>query len=213
MVAATCGVRHALADAHQRRNRGRRARHFLAVTDGALIQVERLGSVLRGVFGERAGPGHIVGIDVENAGLGIGGRAAPLRAAIESGKDDRIFADAEGDELAFAAKAAEFFERPLMGFGRAVAQKILGQKLPREGRRLRGQALLLRGDFSGNIAGRIVAAVDGKQRRAVRAVEKKYEALLGGLRDCVDFLAVALHGEEHGRRGKVAIPYIVACTP
>src|ERR1700733_3495545 len=192
--------RHAMVQSDQRRNFGWRAGHLLSVTDGALIHVERLRSVLLGVLGEGAGPGQIVGIDVEAARLRIGGWTTPFRAAVESGEDDGVFADAEGNELAFAAEGAELFERPLMDFGSAISEEIVGEELTREWCRLRRQALLFRGDFSGNVAGRVVAAIEGEKRIAVGAIEEKYESLLGGLGDGVYFLAVALHGEQDGRR-------------
>ena len=61
------------------------------------------------VLDQAAGPGDVVGVDVDDAGGGIDGRSAPFRAAVEAGKDDGLFADAEGNELAFAAEGAELF--------------------------------------------------------------------------------------------------------
>ncbi len=51
--------------------------------------------------------------------------------------------------------------------------------------------------------------VDRKERLARDAIEEVEIALLGCLRDGVDVLAVFLHAEERGRRGKIAIPYVV----
>ena len=164
----------------------------------ALAHIESFRSVLsifRGrVFRQLAGPGNVVGVDIENSRLRIGRGAAPFGSAIESGKYDRLFSQGEGNELPVAAKAAEAVERPLMHFRRALTQKILSQQLSREGRGFRGQALLRRGHFSRHIAGRIVAALERKQRLAVGAVKQKYESLFRGLRYRVHFLAIALHG-------------------
>ena len=41
------------------------------------------------------------------------------------------------------------------------------------------------------------------------AIEQIDEALFGGLRDGVDGLAVALDGEQNGRRREVAVPEVV----
>ena len=89
-----------------------------------------------------------------------------------------------------------------MNLGRTLGQKILRQQLARERRRFRGQALLLGGDFSWHIARGGMAALDVFQRLAVGAIEQKYEALLAGLRDGVDFFPVAIHGQQDRGRGK-----------
>ena len=96
-----------------------------------------------------------------------------------------------------------------MGFGRALGQQILGEQLARERRGLRGQGCGWAATLAGHIAGRIVAAFDGEQRLAIRPVEKKDEALLGGLGDGVDFFAIAIDRQQNGWRGKIAIPKIV----
>src|SRR5580704_1513636 len=169
----------------------------------ALAHVQSLGGVLlilgSSVLRQSAGPGHVVGIDVEYPGLRIRRRAAPLRPAVESGEYYGVFPDAERDELSVAAKIAEPIQGPLMCAGCALAQKIFGEQLPREGRGLRGQALLLRGSFAGNIAGGIVPACDWKQRLPVRAFKEKDETLLRGLGDRVHLSSVVFYGQKHGR--------------
>ncbi len=73
----------------------RRAFAIRAVTEGALALVEREARAAGLVLGEAAGPGDVVGVDVDDCLLRVDGGPAPLRAAIEAGKDDCFFADAE----------------------------------------------------------------------------------------------------------------------
>ena len=77
-----------------------------------------------------------------------------------------------------------------MGLRRAIGQHVLGEQLPRERRRPRGQRLRLGGHFARHRAGRILALLDREQRLAGRAVEHEDEAVLGGLRHRVDRPAV-----------------------
>src|SRR5258708_37745572 len=97
-----------------------------------------------------------------------------------------------------------------MHFRRALPQHIPGQQLARKGRWLGGKALLLSGYFSRHIAGGIVPALDGKKRLAVRAVKEKDESLLRGLRDRIHLFAVPFYRQQDRRRGKVALPKILA---
>src|SRR6185369_12058135 len=71
------------------------------------------------------------------------------------------------------------------------------------------QRLLGGGDFAGHIAGRIFLVFDRKKRFASGPIEQVDESLLGGLGDGVYFLSFALNCGEDGRRGEVAIPYVV----
>ena len=96
-----------------------------------------------------------------------------------------------------------------MGFRRAVGQQFLGQQLPREGRRLGGQRLGCRRHLAGHHAGRIAAVLNREQRLAVGPVEQIHPALFGCLGDGIHSLAVALHGDQAGRRRKIAVPQIV----
>src|SRR3974390_1618731 len=161
-------------------------------------------------FGQGAGPGDIVGVDVEDCGVWIDRGAAPFRATIETGKDYRVFTDAEGNELAFAAKRFEFLESPLVNSVGAFCERVLGEILAGEGSGACGEPLLACGYFARKSAGRIVAVFDGKEWLAGGAVEKEDEALLGGLRDGLDGFSVALRGEQDWRRRKVAVPEMVA---
>src|SRR6266567_8426202 len=104
------------------------------------------------------------------------------------------------------------FESPLMYFRSAVGQQIFRQKLTRKRRGLGWEGLLLRRNFSRNIAGRIFAVLDGKKRRSVCAVKKIDESLLRGLRDRGYIFSVALHSHEGRRCGKIAVPEVVPDT-
>src|ERR1700722_8489125 len=179
------------------------------MANGALAQVESLGSMGFVIFSEAAGPRQIVGVDVENSALGIDRLASPLRSAVEAGEDDGFFVETEGNELALAAECFELIDRPLMHLGRARAENIGGEKLSREGRGFGGQALLGGGLLSGHRAWRIFLAFERKHRRAVGAIEKINESLLGSLGEGVDLFSVVIDGEKNRRRGKVAVPHIV----
>ncbi len=50
---------------------------------------------------------------------------------------------------------------------------------------------------------------DWKQRLAGRAIKHVNEALLGGLRDCVDLLPIVRHRDQRWRRWEIAVPNIV----
>ncbi len=168
-----------------------------------------MGLFSSGVLRQGPGPGYVVRIDVENPCLRIGRRPAPLGPAVESGKYDGVFTHAEGNELSLAAKAPELRDRPPMHVGRSLAEKILGEQLAREWRRFCGQTLLRRGLLSRHIARRIIPALEGKQRLSVGAIEEKDEALFGRLGHGLDSLSFAVHGHQHWRRGKIAIPNVV----
>jgi hypothetical protein len=72
-----------------------------------------------------------------------------------------------------------------------------------------GAGLGGRGVLAGNGRGWEGSLLDGKEWLAGDAVEEVEEALLGGLRDGVDGLAVAVDGEQCWRRGEVAVPDVV----
>ena len=55
--------------------------------------------------GQRAGPRNVVRVDVQDPGLGIDGRAAPLRAPVVARKDQRVLTDRERHERAVAELA------------------------------------------------------------------------------------------------------------
>src|SRR5208283_3409587 len=59
------------------------------------------------------------------------------------------------------------------------------------------------------VAGGIGPILDRKKWRSIGAIEKKHEALFGGLGYCIYLFAVPRHGEEHWRRRKIPIPQIM----
>ena len=87
--------------------------------------------------------------------------AAPLAAAIESGKNDRAF-ETRRHELAGAADFLELRQSGLVGIGRAARQHVLGERLPREGRRLERERLCGRSHFAVHFGTLDVAVLDGK---------------------------------------------------
>src|SRR5260370_1212622 len=111
--------------------------------------------------------------------------------------------------LPFAARSSELLESPAANFRRAVGQHFFSEKLARIGSGLGGKRLLGGGDFAGNGARGIFPIFHGEKRFAVAAVEQIDKTLLGGLRDGIDTFATALHGEQRGRRRKIAVPEIV----
>src|ERR1700683_1663169 len=117
--------------------------------------------------------------------------------------------DADRNELAIAAIRLELLQGPCVRFGCAISQQILGEALPGKGLWRERQGLSRRGYLSGDLAGRIAGLLDGKERIAIRPVEEVDESLLGRLHNCVDLHAVALDREERGRRGEIAIPYVM----
>src|SRR5207248_5055648 len=117
---------------------------LLTMTDGALAGVHTLRSILlclgRSALGQLTRPRDVIGVQIEDVGLGIEGLAAPLRATIQSREDYGFTGRGEGNELTFASERAETIERPLMCLGRARCQHVFGHQLARVGSRLRGKA-------------------------------------------------------------------------
>src|SRR5205823_3692225 len=94
-----------------------------------------------GVFSQRTRPGYVIGVYIQQTGLGIESAAAPLSAAIEAGKDNCVLADAERNKLGRTAEFAEALKRPLVRLGRAVREHVLGEALARERSRFGGKRL------------------------------------------------------------------------
>ena len=83
----------------ERRDLRRRSGPIVAMADGALREIHLPSGHSAPAFRQARRPGHLGRIDVEQAALGIEGRAAPLRAAIETREDDGLLADAQRNEL------------------------------------------------------------------------------------------------------------------
>jgi hypothetical protein len=93
-----------LLDSQQRWVLRRRPRKVVAVAVGAVLPVELPSGFLGLVLCQAGGPGHLVGVDVEKLRFGIKGAATPLRAAVETGEDDRLLPDPERDERGSSVK-------------------------------------------------------------------------------------------------------------
>src|SRR4029453_17975278 len=63
--------------------------------------------------------------------------------------------------------------------------------------------------FPGKRRRRRLAVLDREERRAGSAIEHEHLSELRHLRDGINRSAVALHGDEAGRRGKIPVPDIV----
>jgi hypothetical protein len=63
--------------------------------------------------------------------------------------------------------------------------------------------------LTGQIRGRNGAFLDWEQRRAGCAIEHEDEGGLGRLHDRIDRRSVALHRDQHRRRGQVVVPQVV----
>ena len=205
------GVGEVLLVIDERGEGGRGTLAVDAVAGGALALVDACaGGVAVGLVRVKsAGPGEVVGVDVDDAGAGVDSGASPLRAAIEAGKDDGLAVGAERNKLALAAVGAKLALGPGMGFGGARGEHVLGEALAGEGRGERRYGLGGRGLFAGNIGLGEGGFVDGEERLAGGAIEEVEEALLGGLCDRVDVLVAGADGDERGGRGAIAVPDVV----
>ena len=91
----------------------------------------------------------------------------------------------------------------------SVGQKIFGESLASERRRVGWKRLFGSGYFAFHCACWILVIFDREERISVGSIEEIHETLLCGLRDCINVFPVALHRQKHGMRGKVAVPDIV----
>src|SRR5205823_8707575 len=92
---------------------------ILAMTAGAVRRVERLVAPRH----ELEQPCHLVGVHVEETGLGIEGRPAPLTAAVDAGKDDDALV-VRWIERILGSKFLEKLERRRMRGRRARRQVV-----------------------------------------------------------------------------------------
>src|SRR4029453_5580599 len=123
------------------------------MADAALTQVESASAGCVRTVGQGAGPGDVVRIDVDDCGARIDCRAAPLRAAIETGKHKVFGAKGQGKKRTAVAKFLEIFECPGVRFGRALGEHVFREALAREGNGAGRQRLFFGSDFAGNVAG------------------------------------------------------------
>ena len=166
------------------------------MADGALAHVDGLRATLAGVFEERGGPRHLVRVDVNDLGLGVDRRASPLGATVEARKHEGFLSQAEGDKVSFVDRISEMLNGPLMSF-RTRSQHVFGERLTRVRYWPSRQSLLTRSDVARHSAGGIFAVLNRNQRLASHPVKHKKPALLAGLHDGIDGLAVVLQGDKH----------------
>src|SRR5450755_592409 len=94
-----------LFSADKRGKRGRRACTIYAMTNGTLFLVRPCAGTTAGlVFRQTTRPCHLICVHIQHTGLCINGRTAPLRAAVETRKNDGLPLQTEGDELSLATK-------------------------------------------------------------------------------------------------------------
>ena len=134
-----------------------------AVAHRALIAVDpRARTAARGIGDEAAEPGHLVGVDIQDAVDGIQRRAAPLGAAIKTGKHNGLLAPAtNGRNWPSLRIVGKLFDRPVVHLRRAGGQHVCGQALAGKWFRHVGQRLRLCRHLSGHGAGRIGLFRDG----------------------------------------------------
>ena len=127
---------HALADIQQRRKGRRRSGAIGAVADRAILLIGG-GAQRGGCLGldQAAGPGHVIGVDIDHAGFRIGRGPAPFRAAVKAGHHHGLLARAHGRERPVAAEGLELLQGPVMRRRRAVGQAAFVQMLAGIGRR------------------------------------------------------------------------------
>ena len=121
-----------------------------------------------------------------------------------------MLVEREGRELGGAhLHGVELLECPGVGLRGAGCEVVFGEDLPGIG--FGKERVGLRGGthLAGYVAFGDLHLFDGKERFAGDPVEDVEVALLGGLGDGVDALAVVQHGCEHGRGGEVAVPDVV----
>src|SRR5579864_5170937 len=180
------------------------------MANGALALInsfaaQRIGTILR----ELDCPGHFVRIDIKDPCLRIKRRSTPLSAAIEPWKDNRVLSRAQGNELTLAAIGPKLLKYPLVRFRRAVGQHVFRQPLARIRRRLSRKRLRISRDFTLQITRRVFVILNREQWLSICSIEYIDEALLSGLRDRINSLAIVRHRDECRRRWKIAVPQIV----
>ena len=173
----------------------------------AVEPVAALGLVGVGL-GDREERRELVGLDVDHPGLGVGGRAAPVRAAEDPGVRDRPAERRRGVEPSHPVLADDL-ERLLPHLGGEGDHVVLGEALLREGRGLGGEGLGLGGPFAGDVTGGDRAVLDGPDRLAGHPVEDVDETGLRRGRDGVDLPAVHVDGQQRRGGGQVVVPEAV----
>jgi hypothetical protein len=184
-----------------------------AVAEEALLGVDHGALLQGGVAAELVDvdhledPGHLAGVYIEHAALGVGGRAAPFAAAVEAGEDEGAFAAGGREGLLLDDVPA--LGHVVLRLGGDVGDVVEAKGAAGEAGRLGGDGLGLGGEFADEVGGGHGLFFDGEEGFAGLAVEEEDVGRFGDLGDGVDLLAVVLHGHEVGRGGQIAVPQIV----
>jgi len=181
------------------------------VADRALVQVKRLRTVLSGVFGQRAGPGNVIRIDVKNGLSRDQPRRAPTpRRRRSRGKSRWSLPTLKGTNCpSLAKKFCEFFERPLVDLRRALASAKIGRERWRaKGAGFEGKHCRCAATSPGTLL-QDNRAIDDKTAAARWCDQTERRNLAWWSARPRRLFPVAIDAQEHRRRGKIAVPQIV----
>ena len=153
-------------------------------------------------------PRHLVRVDVQHRRLGIEGRAAPFRPAVQAGEHDRAL-QARRDELTAAPHRSESLQHRAMCLRRTIGEHVLGQSLARERLGYERERLRIGGHLTLDVRRRVPPVLDRKEQLAGFALEHEHVARLGDLRDRVDPATVAAQAHQIRGRRQVSIPNVV----
>ena len=151
--------------------------------------------------------GDVVGVDVEDAGFGIDGCAAPGCSAVESGGDEGALFR-RGSEGGSVAVVLGFVEDEGSGLGADVGE--FGDDIGGEGGGFGRDGLGRPGLYAFEVGGWGGDFVDGEEGLASHAVEEEDVAGFGGLGDGFDCSSCVGDGADDGWAGEVVIPEVVA---
>src|SRR5215471_13574027 len=146
--------------------------------------------------------------DVQVSFRWIDGGHTPVGSAIVAGR--RNGAAQARREQSLVARIRQYF--PNGGLLRIRGERIdvfLGERLPRERRRLGREWLRGRAPLTGNVGLGNGALFNGPERLARHTIEDVEKAEFGWLRDDIHTLAIVLHREEFGSAGEIVVPEIV----
>ena len=159
----------------------------------AVLQVERPAARGPGALGHRAGPWDVVRVHVQKSRSPDRTRSRPTRRRRRSRERRPCRGRAESGTNGPSLRNVENRSTAhWCASGVRVGQHVARQQLPGERFGHRRDRLRVVRRFAGQIALRKMTIFDGKQRLAVRAIEREDEALLAGLHDGVNRPAVPL---------------------
>src|ERR1700722_10750087 len=152
--------------------------------------------------------GLFVGVDIENAGLGVPGSAAIFAATIQSRKDDGALKRG-WIKAAMIAQRRQVRPHRRVGGGRALGQHLLRESLASERFRRRRQGLVCRELFARNGAWKGGNLLHRKYVFARDPVEHPDETVLRNLGYSRNVPTVTANGDERRWRQWIAIPHVV----